>query len=52
MLNHLGLPQALLPMEVRAGDDISALTSRSPWTSENYDGRSWKCLAQSVRQVE
>jgi len=26
---HLGLPQALLPGEVRAGDDKSALTSRS-----------------------
>ena len=41
---HLGLPQALLPGEVYAGDDKSALTSRSfkvSWTSESYDGRSW-----------
>ena len=57
MLNNfllLGLPQALLPGEVHvcAGDDKSALTSRSPWTSESYDGRSWKCLTQSIRQVE
>jgi len=26
---HLGLPQALLPGEVRAGDDRSVLTSKS-----------------------
>ena len=40
---HLGLPQALLPGEVRAGDDKSALTSRSL----KFLGR-WKAMMGGV----